>query len=160
MIGYITIGAVDIEQAKTFYDSVLGTIGWQQFADYGDPIGYAQNDTGDGQTIWICKPFDGEAPRAGNRIMVGFDADTKDQVTPLHAAQGWGRGPARPRRRGGGSGAGGRPRKKIPPPPAAPAGPAPHSRPPGGRKNTWMGGAPPAAPGFRRSRWSGPAAAA
>ena len=28
MIGYITIGVVDIEQAKTFYDSVLGTIGW------------------------------------------------------------------------------------------------------------------------------------
>ena len=36
MIGYITIGAVDIERAKIFYDSVLGTIGWQQFADYGD----------------------------------------------------------------------------------------------------------------------------
>ena len=37
MIGYITIGAVDIERAKIFYDAVLGTIGWQQFADYGDP---------------------------------------------------------------------------------------------------------------------------
>jgi catechol 2,3-dioxygenase-like lactoylglutathione lyase family enzyme len=41
MIGYITIGAADIERAKTFYDSVLGTIGWKQFADYGDPVGYA-----------------------------------------------------------------------------------------------------------------------
>jgi catechol 2,3-dioxygenase-like lactoylglutathione lyase family enzyme len=59
MIGYITIGAADIERAKTFYDSVLGTIGWKQFADYGDPVGYAQNETGEGQTIWICKPFDG-----------------------------------------------------------------------------------------------------
>jgi catechol 2,3-dioxygenase-like lactoylglutathione lyase family enzyme len=28
MIGYITIGAVDIERARIFYDSVLGTIGW------------------------------------------------------------------------------------------------------------------------------------
>jgi catechol 2,3-dioxygenase-like lactoylglutathione lyase family enzyme len=33
MIGYITIGAADIERAKTFYDSVLGTVGWKQFAD-------------------------------------------------------------------------------------------------------------------------------
>jgi catechol 2,3-dioxygenase-like lactoylglutathione lyase family enzyme len=86
MIGYITIGAVDIAQAKTFYDSVLGTIGWKQFADYGDPIGYARNETGDGQTIWICTPFDGEAARAGNGIMVGFDADTKEQVHAFHAA--------------------------------------------------------------------------
>src|ERR1700681_3938280 len=27
MIGYITIGALDTEQAKTFYDSVLATVG-------------------------------------------------------------------------------------------------------------------------------------
>src|SRR5712675_1848804 len=86
MIGYITIGAVDIEQAKIFYDSVLGTIGWQQFADYGDPVGYAQNETGEGQTIWICKPFDGETARAGNGIMVGFDAETKDQVHAFYDA--------------------------------------------------------------------------
>ena len=56
---------------------MLGTIGWQQFADYGDPVGYAQNEAGDGQTIWICKPFDGGTARAGNGIMVGFDADTR-----------------------------------------------------------------------------------
>ena len=86
MIGYITIGAADIERAKTFYDSVLGTIGWKQFADYGDPVGYAQNETGEGQTIWICKPFDGEMARAGNGIMVGFDAETKDQVHRFYDA--------------------------------------------------------------------------
>ena len=86
MIGYITIGAVDIERAKIFYDSVLGAIGWQQFADYGDPVGYAQNETGEGQTIWICKPFDGATARAGNGIMVGFDAETRDQVHRFHDA--------------------------------------------------------------------------
>jgi catechol 2,3-dioxygenase-like lactoylglutathione lyase family enzyme len=63
MIGYITIGAADIERAKIFYDSVLGTVGWKQFADYGDPVGYAQNETGEGQTIWICTPFDGAGAR-------------------------------------------------------------------------------------------------
>jgi catechol 2,3-dioxygenase-like lactoylglutathione lyase family enzyme len=86
MIGYITIGAADIKQAKTFYDSVLLTIGWKPFADYGDPIGYAQNETGDGQTIWICKPFDGEAARPGNGIMVGFDAETREQVHAFYDA--------------------------------------------------------------------------
>ena len=60
MIGYITIGAIDIDRAKIFYDS--------------------------GQTIWICKPFDGETARAGNGIMVGFDAETKDQVHRFYDA--------------------------------------------------------------------------
>jgi catechol 2,3-dioxygenase-like lactoylglutathione lyase family enzyme len=86
MIGYITIGAVDIEQAKTFYDSILGIIGWKQFADYGDPIGDAQNETGDGQTIWICQPFDGGTALAGNGIMIGFDAETKQQLHAFHDA--------------------------------------------------------------------------
>jgi hypothetical protein len=70
MIGYITIGAVDIEQARTFHDSVLGTIGWKQFADYGDPIGCAQNETGDGRSIWICQPLDGGTARAGNKLAI------------------------------------------------------------------------------------------
>jgi catechol 2,3-dioxygenase-like lactoylglutathione lyase family enzyme len=86
MIGYLTIGALDIEQAKTFYDSVLGTIGWKQFADYGDPVGYALNGIDTGQTIWICKPYDGATARAGNGIMIGFDAATKEQVHAFHAA--------------------------------------------------------------------------
>jgi catechol 2,3-dioxygenase-like lactoylglutathione lyase family enzyme len=55
MIGYITIGSADIERAKIFYDSVLGTIGWKQFADYGDPVGYAQTEPGEGQTIWMTR---------------------------------------------------------------------------------------------------------
>ena len=86
MIGYLTIGALDIEQAKTFYDSVLGTIGWKQFADYGDPVGYGLNGIDTGKTIWICKPYDGATARAGNGIMIGFDAATKEQVHAFHAA--------------------------------------------------------------------------
>ena len=69
---FLTLGVVRGVTVRS--RSVLGTIGWQQFADYGDPVGYAQNETGEGQTIWICKPFDGEAARAGNGIMGGFDA--------------------------------------------------------------------------------------
>ena len=86
MIGYITIGATDTEQARIFYDSVLATVGWKQFADYGGYIGYGQNGADDGQTIWVCKPFDGEPARAGNGIMVGFQAETKAQVHAFHAA--------------------------------------------------------------------------
>jgi catechol 2,3-dioxygenase-like lactoylglutathione lyase family enzyme len=71
MIGYITIGAADTEQSKTFYDSVLAIVGWKPFADYGGYIGYGPDGADDGQTIWVCKPFDGEPARAGNGIMIG-----------------------------------------------------------------------------------------
>src|ERR1700680_3801664 len=52
MIGYITIGALDTEQAKTFYDSVLATIGWKQFADYGGYVGYRPNWGREGPDKW------------------------------------------------------------------------------------------------------------
>jgi catechol 2,3-dioxygenase-like lactoylglutathione lyase family enzyme len=54
MIGYITIGAADTEQSKTFYDSVLATVGWKSFADYGGYIGYGPDGADNGQTIWVC----------------------------------------------------------------------------------------------------------
>ena len=86
MIGYITIGARDPRQAKAFYDSVLTTVGWKQFADYGDYIGYGPAGSDEGQTIWICKPYDGEPARAGNGIMIGFNAESREQVHAFHAA--------------------------------------------------------------------------
>jgi len=49
MIGYITIGAANTEQSKTFYDSVLATVGWKSFADYGGYIGYGLNGADDGR---------------------------------------------------------------------------------------------------------------
>jgi catechol 2,3-dioxygenase-like lactoylglutathione lyase family enzyme len=86
MIGYITIGALDTGRAKTFYDAVLATIGWKPFADYGGYIGYGLDGADDGQTIWICKPYDAEPARAGNGIMIGFHANTQQQVHAFHAA--------------------------------------------------------------------------
>ena len=86
MIGYITIGAHDPERAKTFYNAVLATVGWKQFADYGDYVGYGPGGSDQGQTMWLWKPFDGEAARPGNGVMIGFHAETKEQVHAFHAA--------------------------------------------------------------------------
>ena len=74
MIGYITIGARDTAESTAFYDAVLGTVGYQRFADYGAFIGYGLGGKSDGQSIWVCKPFDGKEARAGNGVMVAFDA--------------------------------------------------------------------------------------
>ena len=84
MIGYVTIGALDVEQAMPFYDAVLGAIGYErQFFD-GGWAGYGPRG-GDADTF-ICPPFDGQAARGGNGIMIAFKAPSTDAVRAAHAA--------------------------------------------------------------------------
>lgn len=84
MIGYVTIGALDVEQALPFYDAVLGAIGYErQFFDAGW-AGYGLKG-GDADTF-ICPPFDGQAARGGNGIMIAFKAPSIDAVRAAHAA--------------------------------------------------------------------------
>ena len=84
MIGYVTIGALNVEEAMPFYDAVLGAIGYErQFFD-GGWAGYGPK--GKDADTFICPPFDGQAARAGNGIMVAFKGPTKEAVDAAHAA--------------------------------------------------------------------------
>lgn len=82
-IGYITIGALDVEAALPFYDAVLGAIGYERGPLNG---GWAFYGKGETPGVGLCKPFDGQPARAGNGVMIGFKADTQDQVKTAHAA--------------------------------------------------------------------------
>ena len=83
-IGYVTIGSSDVEGARPFYDAVLGAIGYHRAFLDGGWAGYGPKD-GDANTF-ICPPFDGEAARPGNGIMVGFLAPSREAVHAAHAA--------------------------------------------------------------------------
>jgi catechol 2,3-dioxygenase-like lactoylglutathione lyase family enzyme len=84
MIGYVTIGAVDVEKAMPFYDAVLGAIGYErQFFD-GGWAGYGLK--GQDATTFICPPFDGQAARGGNGVMIAFKGESKEAVQAAHAA--------------------------------------------------------------------------
>ena len=84
MIGYVTIGALDVEKAMPFYDAVLGAIGYErQFFD-GGWAGYGLK--GQDATTFICPPFDGQAARGGNGVMVAFKGESKEAVQAAHAA--------------------------------------------------------------------------
>ena len=84
MIGYVTIGAADVEAALPFFDAVFGAMGGERksfeggWALYGDKGG--EGDVG------ILKPQDGQAARAGNGIMIAFKAASHDAVRATHAA--------------------------------------------------------------------------
>ncbi|WP_304171927.1 VOC family protein [Phenylobacterium aquaticum] len=84
MIGYVTIGALDVEAALPFYDAVFGAMDRERSFFQGGWAGYGPKG-GDADT-YICPPFDGEPARAGNGIMIGFLAPSKDAVDAAHAA--------------------------------------------------------------------------
>jgi len=84
MIGYVTIGARDVQDALPFYDGVLGAIGYERKPFDG---GWALYGPKDGQgNVGICEPFDGQPARSGNGIMIAFVAPSHDAVRAAHAA--------------------------------------------------------------------------
>ncbi len=83
-IGYVTIGALDVEKALPFYDAVLGAIGYHRAFLDGGWAGYGPRD-GDAN-VFICPPFDGEPARPGNGIMLAFLAPSKDAVQAAYDA--------------------------------------------------------------------------
>jgi catechol 2,3-dioxygenase-like lactoylglutathione lyase family enzyme len=85
IVSYLTIGAVDINQATGFYDPVLGALGLRRAWLNGDWAGYGPEGDEHG-VILICVPFDGEPARAGNGIMIGLHAESPAQVDAFHAA--------------------------------------------------------------------------
>ena len=84
MIGYVTIGALDVEKARPFYDAVLGAIGYERLFFDGGWAGYGLK--GQDATTFICPPFDGQAARGGNGVMIAFKGESKEAVQAAHAA--------------------------------------------------------------------------
>jgi catechol 2,3-dioxygenase-like lactoylglutathione lyase family enzyme len=89
MLGYLTIGARDVALSSRFYDSILLPLGYRKqegegYAQYSIE-GVADRDNGPG-TIYVMKPFDGEAATAGNGMMPAFRAPDSGTVRALHAA--------------------------------------------------------------------------
>ncbi|WP_337188660.1 VOC family protein [Phenylobacterium sp.] len=83
-IGYVTLGAHDVEAALPFFDAVLGALGYER----KDPFpGWAfYGPLGGEPCLGLCRPYDGGDPRSGNGVMVAFKAASKAQVDAAHAA--------------------------------------------------------------------------
>lgn len=83
MIGYVTIGALDVEASLPFWDAVFGAIGGERGFLDGGWAGYGAKGK---PNVYICPPHDGQPARGGNGIMVALLASTIDQVKAAHAA--------------------------------------------------------------------------
>lgn len=86
LVLYATLGSSDLQRSGTFYDAVLGTLGYKRSPESVETwIGWGPSYDG-GVSLWVTKPFDGKAPTAGNGTMLAFRASNEAEVRAFHEA--------------------------------------------------------------------------
>jgi predicted lactoylglutathione lyase len=83
MIGYVTLGTNNFDEAAKFYDELLGTIGAGRFMESDSFIAWATEPGS--PAISIIKPHDEKEATVGNGVMVAIVVDSTDKVDALHA---------------------------------------------------------------------------
>jgi catechol 2,3-dioxygenase-like lactoylglutathione lyase family enzyme len=83
MIGYITLGTNNIDQAREFYDALLGEIGASRIVDNGHLTIWGQS--ANNGMLGLIKPFNGENATVGNGTMAAIPVASKDMVGKMHA---------------------------------------------------------------------------
>ena len=82
MFSHIMIGTNDLDRAKSFYDTVLGTLGVPPARVDGHRIFY-MTPTG---IFSVSKPIDGQPATTANGGTIGFAASSPEQADAWHAA--------------------------------------------------------------------------
>ena len=84
MIGYVTVGANDIDKARAFYGSLLGTLGAKELMKFDS--GFTMYGTGpDKPMVAVTKPYDKQPASVGNGMMVALAVDSRAKVDELYA---------------------------------------------------------------------------
>ncbi|MEH6688925.1 MAG: VOC family protein [Halopseudomonas sabulinigri] len=94
MFSYITLGTSDLQRSILFYDAAMGALNIQRCATPGEEAdwqgcagwGYYENKGERELALWLCEPFNGAQPSAGNGSMVALKATSWAQVRAFHAA--------------------------------------------------------------------------
>ncbi|PVM86889.1 VOC family protein [Caulobacter radicis] len=82
-ISYMTVGSNRLEEAKAFYDALLGSIGMKPLFEHPSG-GRLYRGKGVGM-FGVLGPYDGNPACIGNGMMGGFDFDTREEVDAFHA---------------------------------------------------------------------------
>ena len=92
-LSHICLGTNDPPRTERFYDALLATLGHSRCAALEDTQSQAwrgwivyRGAGSDELTLWLCRPFDGQAATAGNGTMVAFRARSPGEVQRFHAA--------------------------------------------------------------------------
>lgn len=82
-LGYCTVGSNRLEEAKVFYDGLLGLAGLEPVFEHRS--GGRLYGTGRNPKFGVLGPFDGKPALAGNGTMAAFRCESRAEVDALHA---------------------------------------------------------------------------
>lgn len=82
-VSYMTVGSNKLEEAKAFYDALLGSIGMAGVHEHASG-GRLYRGKGTG-LFGVLGPYDGGEACVGNGMMGGFDFDSREEVDAFHA---------------------------------------------------------------------------
>ena len=83
MFSHIMVGTNNLEKSKTFYDAVLGALGYKSGMLDSKGRCFYVTETG---IFAISEPIDGEAATHANGGTIGFSAKTPEAVEQWHTA--------------------------------------------------------------------------
>lgn len=83
MFSHVMLGATDVEKSKSFYDAILGALGYEPGVTDDKGRVFWMNKTG---IFSISKPIDGEPACNGNGSTLGFSAKSTEAANAWHAA--------------------------------------------------------------------------
>lgn len=81
MLHHVSVGVRDVERAATFYDAVLGALGYKRIMEFLPyAIGYGEEHP----QFWIQLPHNQQIATAGNGVHISFIARSRSQVDRFH----------------------------------------------------------------------------
>ncbi|MCP5089964.1 MAG: VOC family protein [Gammaproteobacteria bacterium] len=83
MIGYVTLGTNQYDEAAKFYDELLAVIGAGRIMESDTFIAWGTGPKS--PLLSILRPYDGKDATVGNGVMVAIAAASPDTVSMLHA---------------------------------------------------------------------------
>jgi catechol 2,3-dioxygenase-like lactoylglutathione lyase family enzyme len=78
---HVTVGTNNLQQARSFYDNVLGTLGQKRIADLDDN-GSIWGESA--PSFFVLKPANGAPATVGNGVTVSFEAPSRAAVQAFH----------------------------------------------------------------------------
>lgn len=86
LILYTTVGVSDFDRSLAFYDAIFGALGYRRSEDAAEGWAGWGPSYDEGVSFWICPPFDGQPPTAGNGTMIALRARNDAEVRAFHTA--------------------------------------------------------------------------
>jgi len=82
MIGYVTVGTNNLQNAVAFYDALFALVGAGRFMEEDTFVAWAV--TPEQPAFSVCRPYDGNAATIGNGTMIALAADSTELVDAVY----------------------------------------------------------------------------